>query len=139
MPSGIAHADSAVDVVQSVKTGPVQSTGRGVAVIGLTSRIVSWSGISDRSGESSLYIQDTLLLLEKRVKSRFSHRVWRISSPLSPDGPGWKFLLKSTLLPWLQADPGAVKQTKKKVMNGMVDKEERWKLDWTYAIEVSLT
>lgn len=31
-----------VDVVQSVKTGPVDTTGRGVAVIGLTSRIVSF-------------------------------------------------------------------------------------------------
>jgi hypothetical protein len=30
-----------VDVVQSVKTGPVESTGRGIAVIGVTSRVVS--------------------------------------------------------------------------------------------------
>ena len=30
-----------VDVVQSVRTGPVDSTGRGVAVIGMTSRVVS--------------------------------------------------------------------------------------------------
>lgn len=35
------RADLAVDVVQSVKTGPVEMTGRGVAVIGITSRVVS--------------------------------------------------------------------------------------------------
>ena len=32
---------TSVDVVQSVKTGPVEETGRGVAVIGVTSRVVS--------------------------------------------------------------------------------------------------
>lgn len=36
----------AVDVVQSVRTGPVESTGRGVAVIGVTSRVVSTFGTS---------------------------------------------------------------------------------------------
>lgn len=41
LPSRLSLADNPVDVVQSVKTGPVESTGRGVAVIGLTSRIVS--------------------------------------------------------------------------------------------------
>jgi hypothetical protein len=29
-----------VDVVQSVRTGPVEGTGRGVAVVGVTSRVV---------------------------------------------------------------------------------------------------
>ena len=45
--------------------------------------------------------------------------------------------MKFILLPWLHADPGAAKQTKKKAVNGTVNKEERWKLDWTYAVEVS--
>lgn len=35
-----------VDVVQSIRTGPVESTGRGVAVIGITSRIVSPNHLS---------------------------------------------------------------------------------------------
>lgn len=30
-----------MDVVQSIKTGPVETTGRGVAVIGITTRVVS--------------------------------------------------------------------------------------------------
>jgi origin recognition complex subunit 4 len=31
-----------LDVVQSVQTGPVETTARGIAVIGLTSRVVSY-------------------------------------------------------------------------------------------------
>lgn len=37
----LSSTDRLVDVVQSVKTGPVDTTGRGVAVIGVTSRVVS--------------------------------------------------------------------------------------------------
>ena len=51
--------------------------------------------------------QDTLLLLEKRVKSRFSHRVWRVTSPLAPGGmvleegqKAWRALLRRALLSW---------------------------------------
>ncbi|KAL7411941.1 origin recognition complex subunit 4 C-terminus-domain-containing protein [Mrakia frigida] len=61
-----------LDVVQSIR--PTLSTttlsSRGVAVVGLTSRV------------------DTLHLLEKRVKSRFSHRIIRISSPMHGDRSG---------------------------------------------------
>lgn len=71
------------DVVQSIRTGPMQTTGRGVAVIGATSRI------------------DTPLLLEKRVKSRFSQRVYRVVSPLAAADPDARMrLLRSALLPW---------------------------------------
>lgn len=71
------------DVVQSIRTGPMQTTGRGVAVIGATSRI------------------DTPLLLEKRVKSRFSQRVYRVVSPLAGADPDTRVrLLRSALLPW---------------------------------------
>ncbi|KAK4684451.1 origin recognition complex subunit 4, partial [Tremellales sp. Uapishka_1] len=99
-----------LDVVQSVKTGPVSSTGRGIAVIGVTSRT------------------DTLLLLEKRVKSRFSHRVWRVISPLSPDSLGWKWVLQRALVPWEQDAEGS--------------KEDRavqkWKGDWVFAVDMLL-
>ncbi|WVR09616.1 hypothetical protein IAU60_006688 [Kwoniella sp. DSM 27419] len=97
-----------LDVVQSVKTGPVETTGRGVAVIGVTTRV------------------DTLLLLEKRVKSRFSHRTWRIPSPLSPDGMGWKALLEHTLLP-----PTVGGQDESAAFI-------RWKDDWRFALEMLL-
>ncbi|KAJ9103965.1 hypothetical protein QFC21_002428 [Naganishia friedmannii] len=68
-----------LDVVQGVRTGPVAATGRGVAVIGVTSRM------------------DTTLLLEKRVKSRFSQRIYRVVSPLS--GNDWKRIVRLALLP----------------------------------------
>lgn len=95
-----------LDVVQSVQTGPVESTPRGVAVIGVTTRV------------------DTLLLLEKRVKSRFSHRVWRVPSPLSEGGVGWKALLRAALLPWDEEQEP--------------DEETRmWMGDWAFAVDVS--
>lgn len=93
-----------LDVVQSVQTGSVETTPRGVAVIGVTSRV------------------DTLLLLEKRVKSRFSHRVWRVSSPLSFDGVGWKALMRRVLKPWHE--------------EANDEETKTWQDDWSYAVEV---
>lgn len=60
-----AHARQALlyclfDTAQSIRAG---SSSKGLAVVGITSRV------------------DTINLLEKRVKSRFSHRVVRMSSP----------------------------------------------------------
>lgn len=97
-----------LDVVQSVQTGPVETTPRGLAVIGITSRV------------------DTLLLLEKRVKSRFSHRVWRVTSPLSPSGPGWRSLLRAALVPWSEK---------------ALDKDKgmrQWQEDWAFAVDMLL-
>ncbi|KAK6909121.1 hypothetical protein I203_103136 [Kwoniella mangroviensis CBS 8507] len=93
-----------LDVVQSIKTGPVETTGRGVAVLGITTRI------------------DTLLLLEKRVKSRFSHRTFRIPSPISSEGIGWNALLMDSLIP----------------SKGKENEEDRWKGDWQFAIQMLL-
>lgn len=113
-------------MVQSVKTGPIESTPRGIAVLGLTTRV------------------DTLLLLEKRVKSRFSHRIWRVTSPLASvpassavngtnetDGTdvvkqeaGWKRLIQRALVLW-------------KTEEGEVDDEVgKWKGDWEYSVDV---
>ncbi|OCF43731.1 hypothetical protein I317_02484 [Kwoniella heveanensis CBS 569] len=103
-----------LDVVQSVKTGPVETTGRGVAVIGVTTRV------------------DTLLLLEKRVKSRFSHRTWRIPSPLSPDGMGWNSLLRSVLSPADCPDAGHDDRSREAKMM------QRWKEDWDFAVQMLL-
>lgn len=114
------HTHTTVDVVQSVKTGSVQHTGRGVAVIGLTARTVSAiSTVPDH--------QDTLLLLEKRVKSRFSHRVMRVTSPLAPDGLGWAALLRHALLPW-KSNPSVAATSK----DG-----KAWQEDWDFAVDVS--
>lgn len=116
-----------VDVVQSVKTGPVESTPRGIAVIGLTSRI------------------DTLLLLEKRVKSRFSHRMFRVVSPLAPDQLGWKKVLLQALIPWKQDElkegkEGKEGKERKEGKEGKTGKEGKevgkWKGDWQFAVEV---
>lgn len=110
-----------LDVVQSVQAG----SGRGIAVVGITSRV------------------DTLLLLEKRVKSRFSHRVWRVESPLaampSPviadDGeeekkePAWRPLLMKALVPWLDAEP----------LTSRADRDfAAWKEDWDFAVQMLL-
>lgn len=110
-------------MVQSVKTGPTESTPRGIAVLGLTTRV------------------DTLLLLEKRVKSRFSHRIWRVTSPLASvpasnkvngtDGMDgvkeearWKRLVQRALVRW-------------KTEEGEVDDGVgKWKGDWEYSIDV---
>lgn len=118
-----------LDVVQSVQAG----SGRGIAVVGVTSRV------------------DTLLLLEKRVKSRFSHRVWRVESPLArmpapgaagagadDDGdddapraePAWRPLLRRALVPWLDAGEAPAK--------GAAERElAAWKEDWEFAVGVS--
>ncbi|KAL7424594.1 origin recognition complex subunit 4 [Cryptotrichosporon argae] len=94
-----------LDVVQSIKTGPVETTGRGVAVVGITTRV------------------DTLLLLEKRVKSRFSHRVWRVASPLTD---GWRPALRRALVAWDEAETER-------------DKALRvWKDDWMFAVDMLL-
>jgi origin recognition complex subunit 4 len=87
--------------------------------------------------------QDTLLLLEKRVKSRFSHRVMRVTSPLAPGGlvvpdgeKAWRVLTKRALLPWL--DPLPVSSSESADDGKGDDREtERWKSDWAFAIDVS--
>ncbi|CAK9780076.1 hypothetical protein CC85DRAFT_271212 [Cutaneotrichosporon oleaginosum] len=97
-----------LDVVQSCQTGPVESTPRGICVVGLTSRI------------------DTILLLEKRVKSRFSHRIWRVVSPLVPGGRGWRAVLRSALISWDEA-----KLAKERDMR-------QWQEDWAFAVDMLL-
>lgn len=67
-----------------------------------------------------------MLLLEKRVKSRFSHRQWRITSPLSPESIGWAALLRQALIPWTTTKVG--KDSKE---------DKKWKGDWEYAVDVS--
>ena len=115
-----------VDVVQSVKTGPVESTGRGIAVIGVTCRVVCPLSFTLRL-RSLIDGQDTLLLLEKRVKSRFSHRMWRVISPLSSDGPGWKEIMGRVLVPW-EHGMGRTKEDREVI---------KWKGDWQFAVDVS--
>lgn len=113
-----------LDVVQSVQAGQ----GRGIAVVGVTSRV------------------DTLLLLEKRVKSRFSHRVWRVESPLArmpnptlegdEEGkkePTWRPVLMKALVPWLDSDePAPKKQTAQE------QEFAAWKEDWEFAVGMLL-
>ena len=67
-------------------------------------------------------------MLEKRVKSRFSHRMWRVASPLSSEGLGWKSLLRNALLPWTIP-------TNKESPKGK--EVQRWVSDWQFAVEVS--
>lgn len=45
-------------------------------------------------------LQDTTLLLEKRVKSRFSQRIYRVVSPLSINAPdAWRVVARQALVP----------------------------------------
>ena len=69
-------------------------------------------------------------MLEKRVKSRFSHRMWRVMSPLSPDALGWKQLLRRALIPWEYSVDLPGDSTK-----AVAD----WKGDWQFAIDVRAT
>lgn len=89
----LKQASPTVDVVQSIRPSLGAPTSRGVAVVGLTSRIVCLSHpfplsstFKRRTDPPPAQIQqDTLHLLEKRVKSRFSHRIIRVNSPLNGD------------------------------------------------------
>ena len=129
-------------MVQSIKTGPVESTGRGVALVGITSQTVNTTPSLDRSRYILLTHKDTLLLLEKRVKSRFSHRVWRVTSPLSPSPGGlavpegekaWRVLLRRALVPWTNSAGSNAAAA-----NGAEEADtKRWKGDWSFAIDVS--
>ena len=67
-------------------------------------------------------------MLEKRVKSRFSHRMWRVSSPLCGDGIGWKEVMKHALIPWEPSPEDARKEARE---------VKKWKGDWQFAVEVS--
>ncbi|WVN89164.1 uncharacterized protein L203_104380 [Cryptococcus depauperatus CBS 7841] len=128
------------DVVQSVKTGPTESTPRGIAVIGVTTRT------------------DTLLLLEKRVKSRFSHRVWRVTSPLAPvskdeeEGQGivaWKEVVRWALVPYKYGfEPTSLHCTASEVSQMEVEKKEatvdgdgetwEWRDEWDRCVDLLL-
>jgi origin recognition complex subunit 4 len=55
--------------------------------------------------------------------------MWRVLSPLSPDGIGWRELLRRALIPWEYGSDELVKQSKPVV---------RWKGDWQFAIDVRL-
>lgn len=111
--------------MQSVKTGPVETTGRGIAVIGVTSRIVSFPKARTSKPQADI-VKDALLLLEKRVKSRFSHRMLRVTSPLAPGGLGWPTLLRHVLVPWHGEKPS----------NHYSREERKWRGDWEYAVDV---
>ena len=90
------------DAVQSCRATPEN---RGIAVIGLTSRI------------------DTINLLEKRVKSRFSGRIFRTGPP--DDVQDWLGIAKSILLV-------PVTHKKRKVA-------EQWNQSWTTSVHEFLS
>ncbi|GHJ83987.1 hypothetical protein NliqN6_0389 [Naganishia liquefaciens] len=101
-----------LDVVQGVRTGPVASTGRGVAVIGVTSRM------------------DTTLLLEKRVKSRFSQRIYRVVSPLSSNVPDtWRAIVREALVP---------ESVTRQMPGGASDTDVAWLTHWESQVDAVL-
>jgi origin recognition complex subunit 4 len=67
------------------------------------------------------------LLLEKRVKSRFSQRIYRVVSPLSTNVPdAWKAVVRQALVPESvisQAEPSAV--------------DRMWLIKWESQVDVS--
>jgi origin recognition complex subunit 4 len=96
-----------LDTVQSCRAG---MQGKGLAVIGITSRM------------------DTINILEKRVKSRFSGRMIRIAPPKRPRD--WVKFVKAVLLADIEC-----------VVKGSTDKAviEEWRSSWETAVQNFLT
>ncbi|KAG9127414.1 hypothetical protein FRC07_014093 [Ceratobasidium sp. 392] len=101
-----------LDTVQSCRAG---EGSRGLAVVGVTSRV------------------DCVTILEKRVKSRFSHRIIRISPPTSLDS--YMSLVRTTMAisdvpnaPRLQTTPKKGKQHDDTMRN-------TWCTKWRDAVE----
>jgi origin recognition complex subunit 4 len=92
-----------LDTVQSCRAG---AQGKGLAVIGVTSRM------------------DTINILEKRVKSRFSGRMIRIAPPKRPRD--WVKFVKAVLLADVEC-----------VMEESTDKDVigEWRLLWEVAVQ----
>jgi len=88
-----------LDTVQSCHAG---SDNKGVAVIGLTTRM------------------DSVNLLEKRVKSRFSGRMLRTASPTALDD--WIKIAKTILLSEIPPEAKAQLQSWSEVWNAAVEK-----------------
>ncbi|KAF9457011.1 origin recognition complex subunit 4 C-terminus-domain-containing protein [Collybia nuda] len=93
-----------LDTAQSCHSG---AKSRGLAVVGITTRV------------------DTVNLLEKRVKSRFSGRILRTAPP--QDLEGWIEVAKATLM------PRVLDENQEKSYN------EEWKSLWNMAIEKFLS
>lgn len=93
--------------------------------------------MKQRCGTADASSQDTLLLLEKRVKSRFSHRVWRVTSPLAPGGPTWKETLRRALIPW-GTGTDTEGNTRRSSANSADVEVEQWQDDWVFAVNMLL-
>ncbi|KAI0682645.1 origin recognition complex subunit 4 C-terminus-domain-containing protein [Earliella scabrosa] len=89
-----------LDTAQSCRAGTVSGTGSGMAVVGVTARV------------------DTINLLEKRVKSRFSGRMIRTACPAKIGH--WVELAKGVLGADVEGDEEEV---------------EEWKAIWSKAVE----
>lgn len=102
-----------LDTVQSCRAG---QGSRGLAVVGVTSRI------------------DCLTMLEKRVKSRFSHRIIRISPPATADS--YVSLVVSTMAVPDRTEKTRLLATPKKHRKdaGSVVQQASWGTSWKDAI-----
>ncbi|KAG9102710.1 hypothetical protein FRC06_001386 [Ceratobasidium sp. 370] len=101
-----------LDTVQSCRAG---EGSRGLAVVGVTSRI------------------DCLTMLEKRVKSRFSHRIIRISPPVSLDS--YLSLVRATLaIPNVLEMPN-MRTTPRKGKRHDDTACKAWRMKWKDAVD----
>ena len=89
-----------LDTAQSCRAGTVSGTGSGMAVVGVTARV------------------DTINLLEKRVKSRFSGRMIRTACP-------------AKIGHWVELAKGGLGAD----VEGDEEEVEEWKGIWSKAVE----
>ncbi|KAG9078037.1 hypothetical protein FS749_010007 [Ceratobasidium sp. UAMH 11750] len=101
-----------LDTVQSCRAG---EGSRGLAVVGVTSRI------------------DCLTMLEKRVKSRFSHRIIRISPPASLDS--YLNLVRATMMIPDAPDISSVQTTPRKGKQRDDTACKAWCTKWRDAVD----
>ncbi|QRV97621.1 origin recognition complex subunit 4 [Ceratobasidium sp. AG-Ba] len=101
-----------LDTVQSCRAG---EGSRGLAVVGITSRI------------------DCITMLEKRVKSRFSHRIIRISPPVSLDS--YTSLVRATMAVAETSDVSRIQTTPKKGVHHDGNASKTWCLKWKDAVD----
>lgn len=74
--------------------------------------------------------QDTTLLLEKRVKSRFSQRIYRVVSPLSSSSSdAWKDIVRNALIP---------KDVLDEVSSSGSERDGEWLAVWESLVDVGL-
>lgn len=122
-----------LDTVQSCRAG---QGSRGLAVVGVTSRIVRFHSVYFSLLLSLGVAQDCLTMLEKRVKSRFSHRIIRVSPPPTVDSY-MSLILSSTNIPERLEESHLQATPRKNRREPNSAQQSSWREAWRDSISVS--